>query len=93
MACRRYLISGRVQGVWFRASTREQALRLGLSGRADNLPDGRVRVEACGAADALDALQGWLWRGPELARVDSVEVTDMPDQAFDGFSTGRHEGG
>lgn len=88
MPCRRFIVAGKVQGVWFRASTRDQALRLGLSGRADNLPDGRVRVLACGNDAALDALQQWLSQGPQQARVDSVEVALSADQHFDGFATG-----
>ena len=88
MACRCFTVAGRVQGVWFRASTREQATGLGLLGRADNLPDGRVRVIACGEFAALEALERWLWQGPPLARVDSVEVSDAAEQVFDGFATG-----
>lgn len=72
-ACRRCLVSGRVQGVWFRASTRDEALRLGLTGYAKNLPDGRVEVLACGPAEALDALGRWLHQGPPLAEVTAVE--------------------
>lgn len=69
----RFLVSGRVQGVFFRASTREQAQRLGLRGYARNLPDGRVEVLAVGEADAVDALARWLQHGPPQARVDGVE--------------------
>ena len=89
MACREFVVSGRVQGVWFRASTREQALRLGLTGRADNLADGRVLVVACGDDAALDALQRWLWDGPDLARVSAVEVATVADRQYAGFSTGN----
>lgn len=89
MLCRKYLVSGRVQGVWFRASTRQQAIRLGLTGRADNLADGRVQVVACGNRDALAALEKWLWDGPELARVSAVDSADMPTRAFDGFAAGN----
>lgn len=92
MTCRRFFISGLVQGVWFRASTREQALRLGLRGRADNLPDGRVEVVACGEMQQLQALEQWLWRGPELARVSDVQAHTIPDQVFEGFVTGRRTG-
>ena len=53
----RFIVSGRVQGVFYRASTREQALALVLAGHARNLPDGRVEVLASGSADALDALE------------------------------------
>jgi acylphosphatase len=73
-AARRARIRGRVQGVWFRASTAERAVALGLRGRAENLPDGSVLVHVAGAASAVDALIEWLYRGPPLARVDAVEV-------------------
>lgn len=88
MACRRFVVSGRVQGVWFRASTRQQAERLGLSGHAVNLPDGSVEVVACGADPALDELATWLRHGPDLARVDSLQVEVMADQELQGFRTG-----
>ena len=88
MACRRFLVTGKVQGVWFRASTRQQAVSLGLAGEALNLPDGRVEVIACGADDALDALQAWLWRGPELARVSDVGVERIAERDYLGFATG-----
>ncbi|MBE0509904.1 MAG: acylphosphatase [Chromatiales bacterium] len=73
MACRRCLVSGRVQGVWFRDSARRQALALGVTGYARNLDDGQVELLACGESQALDAFQHWLERGPELARVDGLE--------------------
>lgn len=75
--CVRCVVSGRVQGVWFRASTRDQALRLGISGHAVNLPDGRVEVLACGTGAAVDALCDWLWVGPPAADVSRVEVEDV----------------
>lgn len=73
MSAARFFIRGRVQGVGFRASTREQAQRLGLRGYARNLEDGRVEVLAAGDADAIDALARWLGNGPRNARVDAVE--------------------
>jgi acylphosphatase len=88
MPCRRFVVSGRVQGVWFRASTRQQAEQLGLSGHAVNLPDGRVEVVACGSEAAVEALAAWLWRGPELASVTDVAVVDLGLQQFSGFSVG-----
>ena len=88
MGCRRFLVSGRVQGVWFRASTRAQALSLGLTGQAINLPDGRVEVIACGEDTALDALAAWLWQGPDLAEVTGVESETIAQRVFDGFGTG-----
>lgn len=88
MACRRFVVSGRVQGVWFRASTREQAERLGIRGHALNLPDGGVEVVACGEAAALDELATWLRRGPEKARVDTLTVEILDEQEIQGFRTG-----
>jgi len=73
LAAKRFLISGRVQGVFFRASTRREAERLRLAGRAINLPDGRVEVLAVGEAGQIAALEAWLHRGPPMARVDAVE--------------------
>jgi acylphosphatase len=72
MSCKRFLVSGRVQGVYFRAYTQQQAERLKLTGWVRNLRDGRVEVLACGEEAALGALQEWLWRGPELAWVSAV---------------------
>ena len=88
---RRWLISGRVQGVFFRESTRRQAEPLGLTGRAVNRPDGTVEVVACGPDEALDELERWLHRGPRAARVDAVERTacaDSPDDLGERFATG-----
>ena len=73
MPAARFLVGGKVQGVWFRASTRDEALRLGLRGHARNLDDGRVEVLAIGDAAAIDALAEWLRHGPPLARVEQVE--------------------
>jgi acylphosphatase len=73
-AARRVRIRGRVQGVWFRASTAERAAALGLCGRAENLADGSVLVHAAGDLAALDALVAWLRHGPPMARVDAVEI-------------------
>ncbi len=65
---------GRVQGVFFRASTAERANALGLRGRAENMADGTVLVHVAGTADAIEKLVGWLHHGPPMARVDAVEV-------------------
>ena len=77
MACRRCLVSGHVQGVFFRASTRQLAMALGLTGYARNLPDGRVEVLACGDATALQSLQAWLREGPAQATVSDVQCEDV----------------
>lgn len=81
----RFLVGGRVQGVGFRAATREQARRLHLRGHARNLPDGRVEVVAAGDADALEALARWLGHGPPMARVDGVvrSTGDIADAGGD----------
>jgi acylphosphatase len=70
----RFFVSGRVQGVFFRASTRQQAERLGLRGWAVNLPDGRVEVLAVGPAAAVQQLGEWLHDGPPAAKVLGVET-------------------
>ncbi|NKZ39735.1 MULTISPECIES: acylphosphatase [Oleiagrimonas] len=88
MTAARFLVSGRVQGVFYRASTREQALRLGLSGSAVNLADGRVEVIAEGAPDAIDALERWLHEGPPAARVEQVERSTFAADVAPGFRTG-----
>lgn len=85
---RRYLVSGRVQGVFFRASTREQATRLGMSGHAINLPDGRVEVLASGDLEAHRRLLVWLHDGPPLASVSEVTVADCKSPVPEGFTTG-----
>ena len=92
MATARFLVSGKVQGVWFRASTREQALALGLRGHALNLPGGEVEVLAAGTPQAIDALADWLQVGPPLAMVEAVRCVMRADQDDSadvrGFSTG-----
>jgi len=70
---RRWLVSGRVQGVGYRAFAARTARGLGLTGGASNLPDGRVVVVAEGPAHALDRLEAALWEGPRFARVQRVE--------------------
>ena len=85
-AARHEIITGSVQGVFFRATTREQALKLGLQGYAKNLADGSVDVLAVGDAGAIDALEAWLRIGPPMARVDSVSRAAADDGVGEGFS-------
>lgn len=88
----RFVVSGRVQGVAFRAYTRQQALSLGLRGHAVNLRDGRVEVLAVGDPDAIDRLGDWLWQGSPLARVEDVQrheaSADGPVPVDEGFRIG-----
>lgn len=71
--CRRFRVEGRVQGVWFRESTRREAETLGLTGYAENKPDGTVEVLACGEPEALERLGEWLRHGPRMANVTDLE--------------------
>jgi acylphosphatase len=74
--CVKCLVSGKVQGVWFRGTTQIQAQQLDLTGYAHNLHDGRVEVLACGKAENVRALQEWLWQGPRLAEVTDVQCEE-----------------
>jgi acylphosphatase len=87
LICVRCHVAGRVQGVFFRASTREQAQRLGLTGYAENLADGRVEVLACGAPEAISRLQAWLRQGPPGARVKGIACESVALRHLAGFTT------
>ena len=87
MPCAKFIVSGRVQGVFFRAATRTAAVRLGLAGYAKNLANGSVEVLACGEQAALDELGRWLHVGPPAAQVRDVQRTDTPESAPSGFHT------
>jgi len=78
-------VTGRVQGVWFRDSTRHQALRLGIDGSATNMPDGSVEILARGTQSQLDELKKWLQQGPELAIVENLDCQDSNDVINSGF--------
>ena len=84
---RRYLISGRVQGVGFRYFAEAAAAREGLHGSARNLPDGRVEVVAEGESESIDRFERAIRHGPPGARVDHVEVDDtVPGGRDTGFT-------
>ena len=85
---RRFTISGRVQGVFFRASTREVAQRLGLTGHAVNLANGDVEVLATGEEAALAELRAWLQHGPRAAAVEKVVEEAAEAGPLAGFRTG-----
>ncbi len=77
MIARRCYVSGRVQGVFYRASTRQRAEMLGVTGYARNLADGRVEVLACGEPAAVAELCEWLREGPPAASVTEVAVEEL----------------
>jgi acylphosphatase len=84
---RRYLISGRVQGVGFRFFAEASAMREGLEGWVRNLPDGRVEVAAQGDAESVERFERAVRHGPPGARVDHVEMfDDVPASVGAGFS-------
>ena len=89
LAARRFLVSGKVQGVFYRASTARLADQLGLRGYARNLPDGRVEVVAVGDAASLEALAGWLGRGPPRARVTDVVAEEQALAEYAGLTDFR----
>ena len=86
--CQKFRVEGRVQGVWFRESTRKRAEDLGISGHAINRDDGSVEILACGDSDAVDKLADWLREGPPMAKVDSVTAESYSGPCPEGFETG-----
>jgi acylphosphatase len=80
------VVSGRVQGVCFRYETQKTALELGLKGMVRNRMDGSVEVVAEGDKKIIEQLIGWCWQGPDMARVDEVEVKwEEPTGDYSGF--------
>lgn len=77
----RAIVTGRVQGVWFRAHTRDKARELGVTGYARNLPDGSVEIVARGEETQIEALLDWARRGPPMAEVAGVEVTETGSES------------
>jgi acylphosphatase len=78
-------VSGKVQGVFFRASAKQRADELGLKGFVRNEPDETVYVEASGNDETLNEFIRWCRRGPELARVDDCQVTEITTRSFEDF--------
>lgn len=83
------LVSGKVQGVFYRASTVEKAAELGLRGFAQNLPDGRVLIEAEGEEESLQKLVQWCKKGPSRAVVANVVVQEGEMKNYSDFSVRR----
>lgn len=84
--CKHYVISGVVQGVYYRASCREKALALGVTGWVRNLPNGQVEALGCGEQRQLDHFEQWLRMGPVTADVDDVTSAERPVEPFTTFS-------
>lgn len=87
MICRRSFVSGRVQGVFYRATCVRKAESLGLRGYARNLADGRVEVLACGESAAVEGFVKWLWEGSPMSKVTDV-ATEHADPAEAQRTTG-----
>ena len=90
MICRKCLVGGRVQGVFYRASAARRAAELAIRGYARNLPDGRVEVLAFGEEAAVAEFVRWLWTGSSASRVTVVEVYEVPAASVclpEGFHT------
>lgn len=85
--CRQYIIHGKVQGVFFRESTRRKAESIGLRGSATNRADGTVEVVACGEDAAHSELAAWLETGPPMASVTKVEPNETVCRKPEAFST------
>lgn len=85
MRCLHLIISGRVQGVWFRESMRQEALSVGATGWVRNLPDGRVEAMVCGNEITLESMLKWARRGSPLAQVAGIEMSEAPSKPYSSF--------
>jgi len=88
LRCLRVRVTGRVQGVFFRESTRREATRLGVTGWVRNCPDGSVEALICGDDARLAIMRAWLAHGPPTARVDGIEILEdaLPPVLPDAFT-------
>ena len=82
-------VFGKVQGVYFRQSTKEMAVAFGLTGQVENLSNGSVYIVATGTKEQLEKLVAWCKQGPAKASVTDIEVIEISEQHFDGFSIVR----
>ena len=80
------LVTGKVQGVFFRATTKAKADELGIRGFVRNQPDGRVYIEAEGDPGVLSAFESWCKKGPPRARVERLDVTGGDVKCYFDFS-------
>jgi len=85
--CKRFVVSGRVQGVWYRGSTQQQAQSQGVKGYARSSPNGSIEEMACGTKEKIDELRSWLHQGPNNAKVSSVLAEDSEFYDLKTFET------
>ena len=83
------IVSGKVQGVYYRDSARQKALQLGVTGFVKNLPDGSVMLIATGTKEQLNGLVEWCRQGPPAARVTNVKVMEEEAHPYEGFTISR----
>lgn len=84
--CIRAVVSGKVQGVFFRDSAQKKAYELGLTGWIKNLDNGDVELVACGEKDPIMVLTEWLWEGPKNAEVSNVYWKEITVENHDDFA-------
>lgn len=84
------IVSGKVQGVWYRQSAKEKALQLGITGEVSNKSDGTVKIIATGTAEQLTQLTDWCKQGPPKANVTNLDVKELPLQSFKSFTVERY---
>ena len=90
LSCKKCVVAGRVQGVFYRATAARRAGELAVRGYARNLSDGRVEVFACGEEEAVKIFVTWLWTGSTASKVTAVDVIDVPSDSVQvptGFQT------
>jgi acylphosphatase len=80
------IVTGKVQGVFYRQHTKEKAIALGITGEVRNMPDDTVHITATGPAEQINQLITWCRQGPPKARVENVTAEEIALQVFDKFS-------
>jgi len=84
------IVTGKVQGVFYRQGTKEKARELGVTGHVENLADGNVKIIATGTREQLDSLINWSKQGPPKAKVEKTEISDQSLQLFEKFTVIRY---
>ena len=89
MATVHLIISGKVQGVFYRASAKEKADELHLTGWIKNMLSGEVEAVVTGADEVIQQFIEWCWQGPKRAQVTNVKITNRSDESFHSFNIRR----